>query len=798
MVNYQRFASDALRKQAALFCQLFPARASSELALHTLAAWEDACYEQEAAMVHLTVHTSENARAVRRAAVAYDMPESGRGLTWQQARWLLRCLLYAIVAVFLWRVVLPLFRLPPSWPYIVSAVVANLLPNHAVHGGLRYAANALTRLIRPLVPLNLLGGVVFEEVVNLIPGGAVVNALAETRVGSYGAAAWHLSGVATFWLPIWAWPLAFMARVYTHWRWNSAVLDRSRHSRWVDWKMVMHDDQFVAPTDVDCFNAGATPFSPLDAWVPRRRTGRVTAPKTRCHLLQFEKDFGLEDDVSLAGGDTCYFLPVNVPLYAASNNGAQMVLAVEERILAAHSDYPGQQEIFAKFREHDLANLMAPPDAPIDPRDPDLVRDWLEHFDMPKRRQMTQVLAEFDRRRPTLADNCARVTELRLKLDEHLVRPSTNFKARTIASVDPLIQAWAGPTIRECTRRLHNAWDGEAEYVVHTLQFGNVTFVPVFGTGLTDRRLGDLVSTVDDRADGSVVCLVVGDDSVVAVNHHGRVLFLQGDFSSFDQAQGEEVLECEYDILLGLGCSLEIVALLRQLSRATYVVNAKHGRMRIHRNHRAMRDTGGPDTTLGNSCVNVCIWALLIPTLLRFVTRYFEGDPDPHQLVERSLALGFGLKLKVTTSVDQVEFLKGTFYRMVDHHWVWGPLPSRFLKMGKAIRNPRDMYQTRSLEEGVARYAAGLAATYRQYAQVPLIRAYCARFAREGTPTARRQIEFMIEGTAAELLDPFPQLEERYGFGQVDFEHVEGWIRQAPLFTFLEHPLFTMLAQDYE
>jgi hypothetical protein len=65
------------------------------------------------------------------------------------------------------------------------------------------------------------------------------------------------------------------------------------------------------------------------------------------------------------------------------------------------------------------------------------------------------------RMRPALDSARFSKTKLTIKLDEHLVRPTQEFKARTIASVDPMVQVWAGPSIREATRRLHIEWDGE-------------------------------------------------------------------------------------------------------------------------------------------------------------------------------------------------------------------------------------------------------------------------------------------------------------------------------------------------
>jgi hypothetical protein len=325
---------------------------------------------------------------------------------------------------------------------------------------------------------------------------------------------------------------------------------------------------------------------------------------------------------------------------------------------------------------------------------------------------------------------------------------------------------------------------------------------------LGDANLGRRVSTVLQYPSPSVHIFVCGDDSIIAVSLFGRVHWLSGDFSSFDQAQGAAVLDHEYRILDRLGVDAEVIALLRHLSTVPYVVQTPRGdKLVINRKRRAMRDTGGPDTTIGNSIVNGLVWYWAADVLLGWAFgnhitqhRHVPRDELSHQLagVQSFVeVMGFKVKLKVAESIETLEFLKGTFYLTTTLDWVWAPLPSRFLKLGKCIRDPRLVYRTRDLPTAVERHARSLAASYHAYSQVPLLRAFVTRFYHAGDETAGLQIERMVTPTQVILADPTMQIADRYGVDPVDILQVEAWITHAPLFTFFEHPLFGALAGDY-
>lgn len=220
-----------------------------------------------------------------------------------------------------------------------------------------------------------------------------------------------------------------------------------------------------------------------------------------------------------------------------------------------------------------------------------------------------------------------------------------------------------------------------------------------------------------------------------------------------------------------------------------------------------MRDTGGPDTTVGNSMINALIWFWCADVVLGYAfarhvsnVRHIPLEQMSNQipgLTRYMEYLGFKIKLKAVDTIPELEFLKGTFYLTSTGTYTWAPLPSRFLKIGKCIQDPRQVYRTRDLSAAITIHASSLAASYHAYSQVPLLRAFVDRFYKPGQATAHLQMERMIVPTGVPLADPLIQIAQRYEVDVVDILQVEEWIRSAPLFTFFEHPLFGALARDY-
>jgi len=139
----------------------------------------------------------------------------------------------------------------------------------------------------------------------------------------------------------------------------------------------------------------------------------------------------------------------------------------------------------------------------------------------------------------------------------------------------------------------------------------------------------------------------------------------------------------------------------------------------------------------------------------------------------------------------------------------WLPLPSRFLKFGKSLRNPCQIYRIHDRETAVRVYANSLAACYEVASAVPLIRVFVQRFRDSSLPTVSFELsnDYHLYSVQFSLLPPcedphHPLIQyygHYYGVDPGDFLKVEEMLKSAPLFSFLEAPLFSIMARvDYE
>jgi hypothetical protein len=650
-------------------------------------------------------------------------------------------------------------------------------------------ANGLSTILMGDSWASLLLGPLIEEVIKTQYTGTALVCASEFTAKGF---AWQTCALSVFHIAT-SYFLPFTVRLGLHYAVNiiPRIYDfrREEVSRWVQWKASVHDE-FIPNRVFESSERLATPFSPDTAFVPRLRRPVIPNKKKQCSLTVLTHSPHLGEDVALRGGDTAYFWPVNVPLYAASVNGAQLLGAVTERIMAEHPNLKGQSQYYDADFVLDFVSLyIVNVQDPI-VRTPELVQEYIQHFPPNKAKCMAAYNELYERHRPALNDKVFKTTKLKIKADEHLVRPSGEFKARTIANVEPLVQLAIGPILREATRRLHVLWDLTAEPI--QLIRGETKWIlfPLFCTGWTDQKLGAIIEAAAARTN-SIHIAVVGDDSIVVVNHNGELTFYWADFSAFDQSQGPCVLWLEYAVLRALGCEQDVCDMLRHISAVPYKFRDGSGNwLKVDRFKRPSRDTGAPDTTIGNSISNMSAWTCCIDALI-------DGVTEPTVFESLFLQLGFKIKLGCSTDVRDASFLKGMFYRLPSGAHVWGPLPSRFLKIGKCITDPRTIYQIPDLSEACLRHAASLAATYRMYSQVPLLNEFVRRFTREGVESAHRQIEFMVTGTSQDLLDPLLDVAAYYKIDPVWFVEAERMLRDAPLFTFFEHPLFNVLARDY-
>ena len=778
-----------------VFCASFPDQVQPLIDIHVRAAWMESFAERAASMRSVQVFGSYHAHDINsnREALAEPVATNSKWLSvlamaltgaavaaaprlvgsmvarvasWA-ARYAVNALSSVVVTLFS-QARIALSRPPIQSPRNVNLYIARFPVIASVEELTQAFDDAGNGFTKSIAPRFVAWAPLVEEVVKCTSVGKALTLLADAN--SFGAVCMH--GVS--------WFLPFPARLLFHFSYNLVVTlaKPTPLTPWGRWSHHVYQPQLKHAWQLNDTIA-ATSFTAETCWTPPVVKCHVEERKALCPLLTVKVDEELKTDYRCAAEFTCNVFPTNVPLYKGSNNGNIAYTCIRERILAAHPNIEGQRNVYHQGTSRWVLELVD--QCELCPRSPELDENWLAHFD-PSRQKFyrAQYLAYLKRGPYWEDDRDVSVTKVMPKLNEHLVRPSCEFKPRSIANVHPFYQCHCAGVIRAVTRRLHEQWNFEHA----PRKIGGWDFYPIFASGLTDQEIGGFVNFAYGLSN-AVVVMVAGDDSIVAIVREGVVTWIETDFSAYDQTQAEPPLEFEFALMHRLGVEPDITGVLRRMSKLPYVYQNKktQARMRVHRDKRAMRDTGGPNTTFGNSVVNISAWCY-----------HVERNFDDASFRD----MGFKIKKREVT-LETMSFLKGFWYRTA-HGFTWAPSPSRFLKMGKIINDPRTTYKEKDLCKAISRHFAGLAATYKQYSQVPLISAFVRRFYVEGVESAHRQIEYMVRGTETPLLDPIGDTVAHFE-GAVTREFLlmaEKWISVLPYFTFLEHPGFEVLAlRDY-
>jgi len=364
-------------------------------------------------------------------------------------------------------------------------------------------------------------------------------------------------------------------------------------------------------------------------------------------------------------------------------------------------------------------------------------RWWLLHCDPAKLRRY---LAAFQ---ANLQDplsplhKLVRSIKVNIKADEVLLKPE--WVPRPIHAVDPRVAVRLGPAIYQASERIKQYFTFR---VVAMLELYNseICFqllAPVtvtYGAGRTAEELSAWFHLAIDRV--GVHIIVAGDDSVVVINDGSKLWFYEGDIRQNDHSVRKDALEFEWRVLLDAGCSEEDIALLRANASAPCTLALRNGNgEKIVLRRQAERNTGGVDTTVGNSLGVAGGWLHVMAA-----ARDIRNAAEVETLFAQT---GLTLVLKLTSghrqdlglSLCPPSFLKGLWYPI--HYalpgpigpvatdtvfgkpevaWVWAPLLSRLLKISKTLTDPRvtqrlqgEARATLTLHEALSRHLVSVA-----------------------------------------------------------------------------------------
>jgi len=306
---------------------------------------------------------------------------------------------------------------------------------------------------------------------------------------------------------------------------------------------------------------------------------------------------------------------------------------------------------------------------------------WLEHTERSKHERYISAFLAIEHNFPEGWMATVQSVQVNIKTDEVLLKTREAWEdkgavPRPIHAVDPRVSVAIGVALYPVSEQIKVTFDGKTPAI--TLPWGKIYLT--YGAGRTDVFLNEWLSFALENK--GIHIIAAGDDSLIVANRDKVVIF-EGDLTMMDQTVRTDALEAEFRVLKAFGLAANVIELLRRSCAAACCINAGSRDKGVMTFTRAMqRNTGGVDTTVGNTIVTLMAWTAAMVEELRF------GSSKPTEIFAD---LGLELKLKTFIYDDELfpaTFLKGCWITN-GQRLVWGPLPSRWIKLSKTINDPR-------------------------------------------------------------------------------------------------------------
>jgi hypothetical protein len=594
-------------------------------------------------------------------------------------------------------------------------------------------------------------------------------------------------GRSSSWIPL------FMAALVTWAAVNNRRKPKTMHSVWNDFKNLVIDaciplDSLLAlPHGTHSIEVGENVIA---------RSSCSTSNPPQCDLMRLSGTLP-NDEMEHDEHFTHWILHLLFPFWVAARTDHNLAQTAVSRILTPPPMSPSDQ--FARWINvlDVVRDLFPQTKMPL--LHEIFVKPWFDKFgsSIQKSRYIAaeKVALEVEAR-----DFVVRGTTIMVKTNEAVskydeVNQCFYPKYRMIASVHPSCQYAIGPIIYGATLRMKEHWS----VFGNQFEFPNGWVVRVYwGAGSTDEDLTKWMAQILSYHQNAVFINVAGDDSLIGVNQENTVTFYESDARMYDQSQSFGPLMFERQVLSEcLGVEDFVVDLLEDMSFAQYLLPFKNWPRRfIKRDLRPTRDTGGPDTTFGNT---ITMAALAIHF---FANLQDTSLPTAESMYQSYSHLGIDIKLKMGGNPTEVTFLKGTWYwafsdkRSEFGAFVWSHLPSRVLKMGKSFEDPSTLYSNMNYVEACTRFLHDQGTAVRGFLQVPVTRAFVSRW-NKGKPKKLEEWQVQTTGLFSTWkVDPqcmFDLLDYRYNISESELVEMENMIHKAEPFSFLVHPGFIKL-----
>jgi hypothetical protein len=384
--------------------------------------------------------------------------------------------------------------------------------------------------------------------------------------------------------------------------------------------------------------------------------------------------------------------------------------------------------------------------------------------------------------------------ELLVKRDSATISQPMPFKPRIIQAVDVSIQVMCGPFLNEV-----------AEYLKHDLfsldsnifNYNNLKCKWFYAPGQTIDSISQWFNSAIENCHLFNIA-AAGDDSLIITRLNGNIVFIEGDASAFDSTQSRGPLDVELILLAALGMPTDLINLLAQSFSSKLITRPSSKLLRcfkleLDRHARPMRNTGGPDTTFGNTMLN------LIANTFVYAQTF-----DCVKAAAIFATLGFTMKIHSTIEPSLCSFLKGWFLKTSSGAYEWCPLPSRIIKMGKALNIPSNIYKD-SPKNSAVLFSHDVAYALNSLSVDPILETYCNQFIIKGckqiqilpiewfyyiVPTVNKKV---IDKQNAKIA-----FCARYDCDEKSYLEFLSYLKTIRIFCVLSHPLFCRMAErDY-
>lgn len=519
------------------------------------------------------------------------------------------------------------------------------------------------------------------------------------------------------------------------------------------------------------------------------------------------------DPDELAQTFVYFMLPTNIPVYSPARTDANLIAILYGRLLVKPPlDVDSQVDSWRMRVLPNIWKCFHGNSVHHGGHDQILWEEWkdewMKHIKTPlKRERAKRAMEHYEKHGLHIDDRQMVSNEVFVKTDEVLLKNTdgvVEMKPRAIVNVDPVVQVELGPFMYAATQRLHQEWPWDwSTTEAFTMPHDGEARV-TFGCDATDKLLSEWMrAALLWRPEWGVWILVAGDDSLIVVYPaHGEPFFLEGDFGMFDQSESSGPLGSEMRVLSILGVPPEATARLMQSSRARYIARGRSGRLIVEHPARPMRVTGGADTSIGNSIVNALAWFIIMRRLHLFAAAGTSLSFE-HAIIQEMAELGLKLKLRVHNDWQFTSFLKGRFVLVKDQIY-WAPAPSRILKVGKSLRDPRQLYPEARGDyvDAARRYLNDIAASYRKFVLLPAMNGFVHAHYRTPPKYDFAADEPWKVGSAYDVSPGTPDdlagLAMAYGVSEDELTECDALVAATPPLSLLVSPAFAAFAAaDY-